>query len=238
MLTPGATLGQQNDIFPLLECVDVIEEYDMVVGHMAYASRSSDQRVIEAGEDNRVSPGPADQGQIIEFRPGYHSKMGMALAFFASEQSSMLWEIEGSSVTVTDNPSIHCRSAQCVCPPRPEGPTGEQGAMGAAGAVGPAGPTGPEGPAGIQGPRGPDALSACTWVSTQSDDGEALAVCGDNRQLLSGAAGCDNEPPLQPEVWTGGVVQSSLPVDNNAWAVSCRIGRATAKALCCGEPTL
>ncbi len=238
LLHSSNTLADSSQVFPLLHCIDVIEEHDMLVAHMSYANRNSDQITeIEAGEENRVSPGPLDQGQQTRFFGGYHLWSGTALAFFRSEQDSMRWNIGGNSVTFQDNPSIHCRSTpQCVCPPRPRGPEGEPGPAGPPGPPGMEGSQGPRGEDGPEGPRGADALSACQWISASSGEASAIASCGEDQHALSGAGSCENDPPLQPEQWTAGVIQSSLPVDDRGWAVNCRIGRATARALCCGEP--
>ena len=231
-------LADSPNIWPLLSCVDVIEEHDMVVGHMAYVNRDPDTLwEVEAGEQNFVSPGPLDQGQTTRFLGGWHYKEGTALTFIRSEQDSMTWFLVNSSVIVQDNPSIYCRSTQCVCPPRPKGPVGEPGPAGPAGPQGVEGPQGPKGEQGPEGPRGADALSACSWISESSGQATAVASCGADRRALSGAGTCDNDPPLQSGDWRTGVIHSSQPVDDHAWAVNCRIGRATARALCCGEPS-
>lgn len=236
LLFPGTAPAQSDRITPLLKCVTVVEEYDMLFGRMGYGNRSPELQVVEPGPDNFISPGPADQGQDSEFRVGFQDETGMAIAFFLSEQDSATWTVRDESVLVSNNPSLHCQSNQCICPPRPLGPVGEPGATGPQGPTGPEGEAGPPGPSGEEGPRGPGALSACAWITESSGDSQAVAVCGNDRRVLSGGGGCDNDPPLQPEAWTGGVVQRSLAVSDNAWAVSCRIGRATARALCCGEP--
>ena len=238
ILYSASALADSSRVWPLLHCIDVIEEHDMLVAHMSYANRNSDQIMeIEAGAENFVSPGPRDQGQQTRFFGGYHLWTGTALAFIRSEQDSMRWTIGGNSVTFQDNPSIHCRSTpQCVCPPRPRGPEGEPGPAGPTGPQGEEGPQGPQGEQGPKGPRGADALSACSWISESSGEATATAECGTDQQALSGAGTCDNDPPLQSGDWRSGVIHSSQPVDDHAWAVNCRIGRATARALCCGEP--
>ena len=233
-----ASFADRGTVTPLLSCVEIVEEHDMLVGHLSTASRNPGQIVeIEPSEENNfVSPGPVDQGQDARFYGGFHHRPGMALAFLRSEQDSMTLTIDGTTIFANDNPSIYCRSSQCVCPPRPKGPEGEQGPIGPTGPTGTEGPQGAQGPEGAEGPRGADALSACTWISESSDEKAAVASCGENRQAISGAGTCDNDPPLQPGAWSGGVVDSSGPVDDRAWAVSCRVGRATARAFCCGEP--
>lgn len=237
LLCSPNVLAGLSSITPLDFCIDVIEEHDMLVVHVGYANRNPGGILeIEPGEDNYVSPGPADQGQETRFFGGFHPIPGMALAFIRSEQDSMSLTLRGSTIVAQDNPSRYCRSTQCVCPPRPTGPEGEQGPAGPTGPAGIEGPQGPQGEEGPEGPRGADALSACAWISETSDETTAIASCGEGQQVLSGAGTCDNDPPLHPDSWSGGVVESSRPVDDQAWAVSCRIGRATARALCCGEP--
>lgn len=236
VLSVSSHVLAEEDITPLVHCLDVIEEHDMVVAHLAYANRNPGSIAeIEPGEDNYFSPGPLDQGQKSRFFGGYHHKSSQAMAWIRSEQDSMTWHLLGSSVTATDNPSIYCRSTQCVCPPRPAGPQGDAGPQGPTGEPGEMGPEGPQGEQGPPGPRGADALSACEWIHESSGEAGAVASCGDHRRVLSGAGECDNEPPLQPEVWEDGVMQSSRPVDDHSWAVNCRIGRATARALCCED---
>ena len=222
-----------------MSCIDEIEEHDMLVLHYSMVNRDTDGFLeIEAGEENYVSPGPADQGQATRFQPGWHFYPNMALAIIRSEQDSLSLTIDMTVTLTTDwDTNIRCRSTQCVCPPRPKGPEGEQGPTGPIGPTGIEGPQGPQGPEGAQGPRGADALSACTWISDSSGEKTAIASCGEGEQALSGAGTCDNDPPLQPGSWSGGVVDSSGPVDDHAWAVSCRVGRATARAFCCGEPS-
>lgn len=67
---------------PLQSCIDIVEEYDMVVVHVGYANRNpGDILELEVGEDNFVSSGPVDQGQETRFPGGIHPFPGMALAF-------------------------------------------------------------------------------------------------------------------------------------------------------------
>ena len=240
-LALGSTvsLAEREPVFGLGHCVEVVEEHDMIVFHLSIVNYNSGEIIeIQAGEGNRVSPGPADQGQFTRFLSGWHQDPGMALAIMPAEEDSLSLTIDNTVTLSTDfNPSLECANRnQCVCPPRPRGPEGEAGPTGPVGAAGAEGPQGPEGPEGEQGPRGADALSGCGWIDVSSDEATAVATCGEDQHVISGAGSCDNDPPLHPDAWSGGVVHSSMPVENDAWKVSCRVGRATARAFCCGAP--
>lgn len=83
---------------------------------------------------------------------------------------------------------------------------------------------------------GNTALSACHLVTATSGASAATATCGANERMLSGGGGCDNTLPLQPVAWQVGQIQSSAPASLQSWQVTCRIGRATANAMCCPIP--
>jgi hypothetical protein len=144
LLYSPISLADRGFVHPFESCIDEIEEHDMLVLHYSMVNRDTDGFLeIEAGEENYVSPGPADQGQATRFQPGWHFYPNMALAIIRSEQDSLSLTIDMTVTLTTDwDTRIRCRSTQCVCPPRPKGPEGEQG------------PTGPTGPTGIEGPRG------------------------------------------------------------------------------------
>ncbi len=83
---------------------------------------------------------------------------------------------------------------------------------------------------------GNTALSACHLLTVASGASSATAACAPNERMLSGGGGCDNTLPLQPVAWQVGQIQSSAPASLTSWQVTCRIGRATANAMCCPIP--
>lgn len=117
----------------------------------------------------------------------------------------------------------------------PEGLIGSVGAMGTTGEIGITGPTGPmgaQGAIGLAGIVGPSALIGCNTVSLTTESQIAELNCPIDTRLLTGGGHCSDQLIDIEVSWQVGLIQSSQPV-SNGWRLRCRLGRATAIAICC-----
>lgn len=224
---------------PILNCVEELPEDQGTWRAVFGFSNPNEITVyIPFGPNNFFSPMPSFRGQITTFPSGLHERVFEVL--FEPDEP-FTWNLEGSQVDVSID-SQPC--GPLVGPPGPEGPEGPQGPAGPAGppgpegAQGPPGPEGPAGPAGPPGPEGPpgsDAMASCQTVEVAATAQQALAVCPAGSQLISGGGSCDNTLLTHPVQWQVGQIQVSQPT-GTGWQLVCRIGHATAVAVCCDTP--
>lgn len=95
---------------------------------------------------------------------------------------------------------------------------------------------GPQGEPGPEGPPGAAAFAACAKIEEAAAGTVAVAACPEGSVVVAGGGACDNTLPLHPVAWDVGQIQSSFPPDLTSWQVTCRIGHATAHAICCEAP--
>lgn len=231
---PGSP-ARAADLTPLLKCVRPFEEDDrnLLIAIFGYVNDGSTVDV-PVGPDNFMDPGPEDRGQPTRFEPVTFED-AFEVSFDLDRRGELTWMLDGESATATDDPDLYCEGILCDCV-GPEGPQGSPGPEGPEGPEGEVGPAGPPGPAGEPGPAGPSALGACRWVGSGPGEAEAVAACQGDERVVSGGGACRNEPALHPPVWQTGQVAASQAHGQSGWRVRCRIGRATAWAMCCGEP--
>lgn len=134
------------------------------------------------------------------------------------------------------NDDSQCDAGDCTGLVGPQGPTGPEGPQGQEGPQGPegiAGDPGPAGPEGPPGPTGPSGLTDCRTVEAVSGTREAAVHCSAGEQIVSGGGTCDSTLESFPVDWDVGQIQSSASGGPGSWQVECRIGNATARAVCC-----
>jgi hypothetical protein len=230
MLLAAAPAWAQERVYPSATCIIHDEAEGRVYAMFGYVSLEQSFTVIDIGANNRFQPSPINRNQPTFFGPGNFLEE-FVVAF--EDTGSLEWFIGGisSGVVTKDFPRI-CGCSQYRGPAGVTGPTGPQGAQGPQGARGLTGPEGPEGPVG---PAGAGLGTACRVASVTSTDTHAVAACAAGERVLSGGGHCSTssgEPKIQAGV---GQLAESAPGGDNAWAASCRLGVATAYALCCPE---
>lgn len=195
-----------SEFFPYVHCVNV--EEDAVTIYFGVFNPNPTQKEAFL---NRVTP-PTNTFPPNTFQRG--SRVYWAPTVDPDEVSVLTWQLDCEVLEVdTQNIPDHLRS----CDTR----------------VGPQGPPGPEGPTGPEGPPGPSGLSDCRSVQAVSGDSVAVAQCDAGEQVVSGGGSCDDTVPASAVQWDAGQIQSSAIENMTAWRVECRIGNATANAVCC-----
>jgi hypothetical protein len=222
-------------VLPLVRCVQHLEAEERLVVRFGVMNFGATSATIPIGSDNSISPGPSEQGQPTVFPPGLVDDI-FSLTVDLTRQSAVTWSLDGATATATNSPALACGYESCGCQGS-VGPTGDPGPAGPAGAQGVTGPAGPQGPQGEPGAAGAAAVEGCGWIRSDAEAGEAIASCPAGERALAGGGRCRNVPPRHPTVWDTGVLQQSAASSDSAWSVRCRIGQATAWALCCGEAT-
>ena len=136
----STTLG----VAPLLDCVNFDQADNLLTSTWGYVNTGDTTVSIQLGLQNYFSPPPGIQGQPVDFDPGtFHNVFQTTI--YLGNSSSTTWNLDGFTVTATNDPNNYCSTYGVPGPAGPEGPTG---------ATGPAGPQGPQGPAGTTGPSG------------------------------------------------------------------------------------
>ena len=220
-------------IFPLVDCVEHEEGSDTITAHWGYVSLESSSRTINHGSNNAFSPSPTNRGQPTFFSPTTFYSI-FATTWNLNDHDTLTWSIRGKTATASVN-SEPCptRCPQLVGFAGPEGPPGDTGPEG------PRGETGPEGPAGDPGPRGPagrPATHGCHRLEVASEDTQATAACPAGERVVTGGGQCTASTSSDVRAGTG-QLESSFPDGDGAWTARCRIGQATATAVCCPTGT-
>lgn len=184
---------------------------------------------------NRVSPA-TDTFPSNDFQSG--SRVHWHATVDPVEVPTLTWQLDCDAVEVdTQNIPDHLLSCDTQVGPEgpqgPEGPAGPEGPQGAQGETGPVGPEGPDGPPGPQGEAGPSGLAECRAIETTSGASVAVARCDAGEQVVSGGGACDDTVASEAVQWDAGQIQTSATEGMGAWRVECRIGNATANAVCC-----
>ncbi len=246
-------VAQTSLITPFVNCVTYDESRGVLSVNFGYVNADTSDDFVPIGQDNFISPPPEDRDQTTFFVQGA-TFQSWSTTIFLSNTPSITWNVQGQSVTATNDPSKYCAGATGPPgPPGPSGPAGPQGDPGPQGATGTAGPQGPQGPTGSQGaagaagPQGPQglpgpqgvagppgspglqgppgaALPAIQVITVPSLSSAATASCNTGQTLMSGGGAC-----ALPSA--NGVIHSSAAV-GSSWVVSCTTGTATAVAMC------
>ena len=132
-----------QSVAPILNCVEYDASTNTLTAHFGYVNTNASTVLITLGASNFFSPAPLSRGQPTSFLPGIHNDL-FSVSQTLDVTTSLTWNLDGLSVTATNDPSLYCST--CTDIPGPEG---------AAGAIGPQGPQGPQGPTGLQGNAGP-----------------------------------------------------------------------------------
>ncbi len=229
LLAPAESRAQL--VFPYVDCVEHEEGSDEITAHFGYASLESSSRTINLGTNNQFIPSPINRGQPTFFSPGVYHSMFSA-TWDLSEHDTLTWRIRGrNAVASVDSEPCPIRCPQLVGFAGPDGPPGEPGE------AGPRGETGPTGPAGETGPQGSDgrpATHGCYRIEIESDDAEAMASCPSGERVVSGGGQCTTDATDDADTGAG-QLKSSQPDGESAWVARCRIGQATASAICCPD---
>jgi len=220
-------------IFPFVDCVDHEEDSDEITAFFGYASLESSSRTINLGTNNTFIPGPMNRGQPTFFSPGTFYSVFSA-TWDLGEHDTLTWRIRGEdAVASVDSEPCPTRCPQLVGFAGAEGPPGEPGPEG------PRGETGPQGPAGAtgsQGPPGNRATFGCHRVKISSESAQATVSCPAGEQVVTGGGQCTISASGDEHDATG-QLESTFPDGDNAWTTRCRIGQASATAVCCPDGT-
>lgn len=231
LLVPADSRAQM--VYPFVDCVEHDEDSDTVTAHFGYVSLESSSRTINFGTNNTFIPSPINRGQPTFFSPGTYYSIFSA-TWDLSEHDTLTWRIRGSDAVA----SVNSQACPTRCP-QLVGFAGDKGPPGDPGPEGPRGETGPEGPAGETGPKGPAGRAAtcgCQRVETVSEESQATATCASGEQVVTGGGQCTASASGDVRAGTG-QLESSFPDGDNAWTARCRIGQATATAVCCPTGT-
>jgi hypothetical protein len=160
-----ARSGQDMQITPFVDCVSFNQALNELSVNFGYINAFSESQFIDVGDNNFISPAPADRDQTTLFTAGVvHDAWSVTILL--NQTPSITWSVTGVSATASNDPTTYCSS--CQCPAGPIGPTGNQGTQGTTGVqgatgpqglTGPQGTTGAQGPTGTQGPAGPQGLT-------------------------------------------------------------------------------
>lgn len=225
LLVPAA---HAQSVFPFVDCVEHEEGSDTITAHFGYASLESSSRTINLGTNNLFIPNPPiNRGQPTFFSPGVFYGIFSA-TWDLNDHETLTWRIRGEdAVASVDSESCPIRCPQLVGFAGPEGPQGDPGPEGPRGESGPEGPVGETGP---QGPTGKSAACGCSRIESASEESKATASCPDGERVVTGGGQCTADD----DVRTGtGQLEASFPDGDHAWTARCRIGQATASAVCC-----
>jgi hypothetical protein len=223
-------------VAPFVECVAVDEFTRTARARFGYVAINNTSVSVPVGSLNNFSPGPADLGQPTIFSPTFQGPFvaRLEVAWSLDDSASLTWTVLGFTATASESsPPCPVRCEQAV------GPYGLEGAPGAEGPQGMAGPVGPSGPPGEPGPDGAPGLAlgpGCRWLSAASAASTATITCGGGERVVTGGGSCATpagEAALPAAV---GQLAGSYPESEAAWTAECRIGLATAFAICCPEP--
>ena len=174
----------QSLITPFVNCVTFDEGRNELQANFGYVNADTSADFVPIGEDNFISPDPADRDQTTFFQQGIKFQ-AWSYTIVLSNTPSITWNLLGQSVTASNDPSKYCAGA--VGPPGPPGasgpagPQGDPGPQGATGAAGPQGPQGDPGPQGATGGTGPQ--------GTQGPPGPQGATGAAGPQGTQGTAG-------------------------------------------------
>ncbi len=115
-------VGDACHVQPVLECITkVTSATEKYVAYFGYTNGSS-RITLPAGEQNAISPGPADQGQPLQFESG--RKEGVLARSFAGDQV-VAWTLDGAMASASK------KSPRC-----PDGKPGRGWGLGRAAAPG------------------------------------------------------------------------------------------------------
>jgi hypothetical protein len=236
----GALWGQ-GSIVPLLNCVTYNPAASSVTATFGYVDTNTVSSSLPIGIFNFFDPPPSERNQLTNFQPGTANNQFQA-TWQLGDTSFITWNLDGFSVTATNNPANYCAlgysacwdtNGNGVCDPSEDingdGVCNALDCQGRVGVTGPTGPAGAQGPAGSQGPAGLPGISpAIVSVTVPSGAATATASCTTPQVLLNGGGMC-----AVPNTNTiSGRLASSAPSGSNGWTVTCSTGNATAVALC------
>jgi hypothetical protein len=233
--TGGAPARAQTEIFPTVDCYTVDPATGMVTAWFGYVSAQAAVTRVPPGALNYFEPLPSYAFQPEYYQPGL--QLGQVpVTMDPADFPYRTWFLLGRSVTIDlRDETQRCRPNVCLDLP------GGAGLAGPPGPLGPPGPPGSSGPAGIAGAGGAVGASAaaagagCRTVTGSGMAAAASATCAPGEVLLGGGGTCSDRLLAETATWSAGQLQASYPASLTAWTVVCRLGDASAHALCCPD---